>query len=109
MEEGIGRVIALFNIAIDLAIMATFVGVGMIGIMPGAQKRWSYFAAMVVMGTAFGIVARVLPWIPEGLETVGVILGVIVGPATAARWQGKTLSEAIEDIRSMRRGGDRDG
>lgn len=107
--DGFERVAALFNDAIDLAIISLFLVVGLIGFLPGVQRRWSYAAAALVMGTVFGLTVRQIPWMPEGVEIIGVMLGVIVGPATAARWQGKTLSEAIEDIRSMRRGGDRDG
>lgn len=103
--DGLQRVATLFNDAIDLAILSLFLIIGLIGFLPGVQKRWSYAAAALVLGTAFGVAARWAPFLPPGTEVVGVILGVVVGPATAAGFQGKTLSEAIDEIRSMRRGG----
>jgi hypothetical protein len=106
--DGLHRVTTLFNDAIDLAIISLFLVVGLIGFLPGVQSRWSYACAALVLGTMFGLAARWAPFLPEGSDVVGVILGVIVGPATAAGWQGKTISEAIEDIRAMRRGGGAD-
>ena len=103
--DGLHRVATLFNDAIDLAILSLFLIIGLIGFLPGVQKRWSYAGAALVMGTMFGLAARWAPFLPPGSEVVGVILGVVVGPATAAGFQGKTLSEAIDEIRSMRRGG----
>jgi len=103
--EGLQRVTTLFNDAIDLAILSLFLVVGLVGFIPGIQKRWSYAGAALVLGTMFGLAARWAPFLPAGSEVVGVILGVVVGPATVAHLQGKTIAEAIDEIRSMRRGG----
>lgn len=106
MAEGLERVVTLFNDAIDLALITLFIIAGLIGFLPGVQRRWSYAGAAMVMGVGLGLAARWAPFLPPGSEIIGVLLGVITGPATAAAWKGKTLAEAIDDIRSMKRGSD---
>lgn len=105
MSQGLERVVTLFNDTLDLALITLFIIAGLIGFLPGVQKRWSYAGAALVMGIGFGLAARWAPFLPPGSEIVGVLLGVVLGPTTAAAWHGKTLSEAIDDIRSMKRGG----
>ncbi|WP_430430182.1 hypothetical protein [Oceanicaulis sp.] len=105
MADGLERVVTLFNDTIDLALITLFTIAGLIGFLPGVQKRWSYAGAALVMGVGLGVAVRWAPFLPPGCEIIGVILGVVCGPATAAAWKGKTLSEAIDDIRAMKRGG----
>ena len=97
----IERIRELANEIADLAILSLFLVAGIIFFLPGIQKRWSYAAAAVVLGSVLGLAARRFG-LPDGLDLLGVLLGVAAGPATVAKMQGKTIFEAIEEIQSVR-------
>lgn len=98
---GIERVRALLNDSLDLAIVAIFIGVCVMPWLPGVQKRWSYLAAAFALGTVGGLICRRLG-LPDGLDYLGVCIGFITGPVTMAKLQGKTVKEAVEELRQMR-------
>jgi hypothetical protein len=88
----------------DLAVLSLFVVAGLIFFLPGVQKRWSYGMAAFVLGTVLGLAAR-RAGIPDGLDIIAVMLGVMTGPVSAAKLQGKTITEAIAEIKEIRVGG----
>ena len=95
----------LLDQAADLMVMSLFLVACTIFFLPGIQKRWSYAAAAFAFGAGFGLAARQIAIVPDGVEILAVMLGVVTGPVTAARLQGKTIFEAIKEIRDARRGG----
>lgn len=98
--EGLKRLAAD---SLELVGLSLFMVVGLIFFLPGVQSRLAYGAAAIVMGTVFGIIAVRLG-LPDGVEIIAVLLGVVCGPPTVAKFQNKTLTEAIAEIRTMRRG-----
>lgn len=100
--QGVQR---LFADAADIAVMSLFVVAGVIFFLPGIQKRWTYALAAFVLGTMLGLAARRFG-LPDGLDIIAVMLGVVAGPVTAAHLQGKTIFEAVDEIRSSRRRND---
>lgn len=88
----------------DLALLSALAVAGTIMFLPGIQKRWSYALAAFVFGILFSLAARRLG-LPDGADIIAVMLGVLTGPVTAAKLQGKTLAEAIDEIQKSRRNG----
>ena len=106
--NGIDRIKHLFNMGADVLVLACLITAGVVFFLPGIQKRWHYAAAASVFAFAGGLGARLMGW-PDGLMVLGVLLGVVTGPVTAARFSGKTIFEAIEEIQKARRGGNGGG
>lgn len=98
------RTLRILSDAADLAILSLFLIVGLIGFLPGIQRRWAYAGAAFVLGIGLGLAARWAPFIPDGLDLLACIIGVISGPVTAARMQGKTIMEVVDEIRRARDG-----
>jgi len=98
---GLERIRELINEIADLAILSLFLVAGIIFFLPGVQKRWSYAAAAVVLGSVLGLAARRFG-LPDGVDLIALLLGVAAGPVTVAKMQGKTIFEAIEEIQSVR-------
>jgi hypothetical protein len=92
----------LFVDAIDLSVISLMGVVGAVLAIPGLQRRISYGGAALIFGILLGVAAR---WsgLPAGLDIIAVLLGVVTGPVTVAKMQGKTLSEAIEEFSKARR------
>lgn len=101
----------LFNDAIDLVIASLFLAIGLAGLGPGVQRSWSYFAAGIALGTILGLAARRFG-VPAGVDIMVMVLGVVTGPVTVVKLQGKTFLEAFDEIISFRermKGGDDEG
>ena len=100
------RLTRLFNDAADLIVVSAIIVCAVIMWLPGIQNRAAYAGAAIALGAALGLAARWAPFIPAGGEIIATIIGVVAGPVTVARMQGKTIFDVMEDIRRARRGGD---
>lgn len=99
------RITKLFNDAADMMIVSLFLIVLVVIYLPGIQNRWTYSAAAFAFGVTLPLAARAAG-LPGGIDIIACILGVICGPLTAARMQGKTVFEVVEEIRRARAGRD---
>ena len=102
------RIARLYNDAADLIIVSAIIVFAVVIWLPGIQNRAAYAAAAVVLGAALGLAARWAPILPDGADIIATIIGVVAGPVTVARMQGKTIFDVMDDIRRARRGGDDD-
>lgn len=108
----IERVGKMLNDAADLAVLSLFLIACLIFFLPGIQRRWAYAVAAFGLGIGLGLAARWAPFIPDGLDLLAAMIGVICGPLTAAQMQGKTIFEVWEEIKAARnnnRGRDGEG
>jgi hypothetical protein len=103
------RLSGLFADIITMAVISALVTPAAILVIPGAQRSIPYLLGMFVFGIVAGITAHQAPFLPDWTEWVAVLLGAVCGPPTVAKLQGKTIAEAIAEIRSMRSEGDSDG
>ncbi|MEC7571954.1 MAG: hypothetical protein VX394_07860 [Pseudomonadota bacterium] len=92
---------ALINDSADLTVLSLLVGGCLVFFLPGIQDRWRYFAAAVALGLVGGLFGRELALF-DGMELLTMLAGIVTGPITAAKMSGKTIGEAIEEIRQMR-------
>jgi hypothetical protein len=100
------RIARLYNDAADIVVIAAFIVLSVVFVLPGVQNRAAYGLAALGLGVGLGLAARWAPFIPDGGEIIAAILGVVCGPVTVAAMQGKTLFEVLDEIRKARRGGD---
>jgi len=104
---GLARLHQLINDAADLAVISLFLVASTIFFLPGIQRRWSYAGASVAMGIVLGLAARWSP-LPDGFEILGTMAGVLGGPVTVLKLQGKDVFEIIDEIKRARRSSDGD-
>ena len=100
------RLSAMFVDVIAFAVISALVTPAAVMVIPGAQRSLPYLLGMFVFGIIAGITAHQAPFLPDWTEWVAVLLGAVCGPPTVAKLQGKTIAEAIAEIRSMRGQGD---
>lgn len=93
----------LLNDTADLAVVTLLMLAGVIFFLPGIQKRWTYAGAAFAIGLLLGIAARRFG-LPDGLDIIAVMVGVIAGPVTVAKLHGKTIFEVVDEIRKARSG-----
>lgn len=105
--SAIQRVLSLINSAADLVVLSLLIVVATIFVLPGAQRSWAYAACGIGMGVAGGLAAR---WFgaAEGWVIICTVAGVITGPATVTKFQGKTFDDVWRELRSARRTGGAD-
>lgn len=106
--NGLQRVQSLINDAADVTVIVLFLVATTIFFVPNVQSRWTYAGAAIGMGILGGVFIRWMNW-PEGFVIIASMAGVIAGPVTILKAQGKDVFEIIEEIRKARRsGGDGD-
>lgn len=98
------RVLSLINSAADLVVLSILLVVLTIFILPGTQRSWAYAACGIGMGVAGGLAVRYFG-LSEGWVIIGTLVGVITGPATVMKFQGKTADEVFRELRNARRSG----
>tara|TARA_R100001086_G_scaffold76788_1_gene37263 strand:+ start:284 stop:613 length:330 start_codon:yes stop_codon:yes gene_type:complete len=108
MHEAWSRLNTLIGDMFDILVVAIGLIVLLVFFQPGVQRSWSYAAAALAAGAVFGYTARQAPFIPEWAVVLAIALGIITGPVTIATLRGKTIFEAVDDIRRSRREGNPD-
>ena len=102
------RVSALLVDALTMAVISAMVLPAAVIFLPGAQRSIPYIIGMFVLGMVSGVIAHQAPFLPGWTEWLAVLIGAVCGPTTVAKMQGKTVGEAIAEMRMMRSEGDRD-
>jgi len=103
----IDRVLDLLSNAADLFVFSVFVAGGAAFFLPGVQARWRYLAASIVVGTAAGLIVRMMG-MDSGIDLLAAAVGAVTGPATLIGLQGKTFSEAFKELQRGRKEGSDD-
>ena len=93
--------------AADLVVLSLLIVVMTIFILPGTHRSWAYAACGIGMGVAGGLAVRAFG-LSEGWVIIATIVGVITGPATVMKFQGKTADEVFRELRDARRSGGAD-
>lgn len=102
------RLSALVSDVIAFAVISALVIPAAVFAVPGAQRSVPYLLGMFVFGIIAGITAHQAPFLPDWTEWIAVLVGAAFGPPTVAKMQGKTISEAISYIRTVRNGNNDD-
>lgn len=105
MAELWERISAILVDVLTMAAISALVLPGVAVFLPGAQRSIPYILGMFVLGIVAGVTAHLAPFLPPWTEWLAVLTGAVCGPTTVAKMQGKTVTEAIAEMRTMRRDG----
>ena len=99
MNEGIQRLIKLFNGGVEFLSISILVAAAVILSTDGWKKGKAFFFAAVITGTVSGYVAEQTELL-KGWSYLLAVAGTITGPATLAVFRQKTIVDLIDTVKT---------